>query len=170
MKIQIELKGKIVSGQGDHSDLGIPGKDRLFYAPSDWPKTLHPGSLNVEISVNDLLKKLDILGQGTLIKKLDNGLLKPAFVIEQQAILNNTIGPNCHVKGRGHAQVWRARIKVVESGEICDCWVLRRLDSGMTKHIELVSDKYLRETLKLCDGDQVIISLQGDIENASKVG
>lgn len=163
MKIQIEFKGKIVSGCGKHSDLGIPGRGKLPNSPIDWPETLYPGSLNIEISVEELPKELGNLGPGTLIKKLDNGILKPAFVIEQKAILNNTIGSNGPVKGRGDAQVWRAKIKVEKSKEIYDCWVLRRLDSGMTKHIELVSDKHLREFLKLLDRDKVIVSLEGDI-------
>lgn len=166
--MRIEFKGKIISGQGDHYDLGIPGKNELSHAPEDWPKTLCPGSLNVEISIEDLPKELDNLGQGTLIKKLDNGILKPTFVIEQKAILNNTIGPKGPVKGRGDAQVWRAKIIVEKSKEIYDCWVLRRLDSEMTKHIELVSDKYLRETLKLSDGDRVLVSLEGDRENGQE--
>ena len=163
--MRIEFKGKIVSGQGDHSDLGIPGKDKLSHAPEDWPKFLCPGSLNVEISADELPKELDILGEGILIKKLDNGALKSAFVIEQKAIINNTIGPNCQVKGRGDAQVWRAKILVEKSKETYNCWVLRRLDSGMTRHIELISDKHLRKALNLLDGDKVLVSLEGDIKN-----
>ncbi len=161
MKMQIEFKGKIVSGQGNHADLGIPGKNKLSHAPEDWPVTLCPGSLNVEILIDELPKELDALGQGTLIKKLDNGILKPSFVIEQKAILNNTIGPNGLVKGRGDAQVWRAKIIIEKSKETYNCWVLRRLDSGMTKHVELVSDVNLRKVLNLVNGDQVFVSLEG---------
>jgi len=160
-KMQMDFKGKIVSGQGDHSKLVIPGKDKLFNAPDDWPKSLCPGSLNVEISIEELPRELNSLGPGTLIKKLDNGILKPIFIIEQKAILNNTIGPNGPVKGRGDAQVWRAKIKVEKSKEICNCWVFRRLDSAMTGHIELVSDVNMRKTLNLCDGDSVIVYLEG---------
>lgn len=161
----IEFKGKIVSGQGDHSDLGIPGKDKLSHSPEDWPKNLCRGSLNVEISSGVLPKELNNLGEGTLIRKLDNGILKPAFVIEQKAILNNTIGPNGPVRGRGDAQVWRAKILVEKSKETYDCWVLRRLDSGMTRHIELVSDKHLRTILNLQDDDKVLVSIEGEMRN-----
>lgn len=59
MKMLIEFKGKIVSGQGDHSDFGIPGKDNLINASDDWPKTLYPGSLNIEISSEDLQRNLN---------------------------------------------------------------------------------------------------------------
>lgn len=163
MKKHIEFKGKVVSGWRKHSELVIPGKAKLPNAPSDWPETLCPGSLNIEISSEELPKELDVLGQGILIRKLDNGILRPIFVIEQKAIRNNTIGPNSSVKGRGDAQVWRAFIKVEKSQEIYDCWVLRRLDSGMTRQIELVSDVNLRRTLNLVDGEYVLVSLEGDI-------
>lgn len=165
MKKHIEFKGKIVSGQGNHSDLGIPGKNKLPHAPEDWPQILCSGSLNVEISAEDLPKELESLGDGVLIKKLDNGVLKPAFVIEQKAILNNTIGPNCRVEGIGDAQVWRAKLLVEKSKKTYDCWVLRRLDSGMTRHLELVSDKHLRKTLNLLDGDMISVLLEGAIKN-----
>ena len=156
----IEFKGKIVSGCGKHSYLVIPGKGQLLIAPDDWPTFLFPGSLNVEISREELPKDLEKLGPGSFIKKLDNGILKPTFVIEQKAILNNTIGPNGPVKGRGDAQVWRAKIKVVKTMEIYDCWVLRRLDSAMTIHLELVSDKNLRNILKLNNADEVFVSIE----------
>lgn len=157
----IEFKGKVVSGQGNHSDLGIPGKNKLPYAPDDWPDILYPGSLNVEILTNELPKDLDTLGPGNLIKKLDNSILKPAFVIKQNAIINNTIGPNGTVKGRGDAQVWRAKITILKIKQNFQCWVLRRLDSGMTRHIEIVSNVGLRQTLNLHDGDDVCVCLQG---------
>lgn len=159
--MQIGFKGKIVSGSGKHAELGIPGKEKLSNAPADWPKTLCPGSLNVEISSKELPKELDKLGQGILIRRLDNGILKPTFVIEQKAICNNTIGPNGPVKGRGDAQVWRAKIIVEKTKEIFNCWVLRRLDSGMTRHIEMVSGVNLRSALNLVDGDYVLVSLEG---------
>jgi len=159
--MQIEFKGKVVSGQGDHSNLGIPGKVNLQHTPEDWHQILYPGSLNVEISTDDLPRELNSLGQGALIKKLDNGILKPAFLIEQKAIVNNTIGPYGPVKGRGDAQVWRAKISVLKTKRTFSCWVLRRLDSGMTRHIELVSDLNLRKALNLCDGDSVSIYLEG---------
>ena len=159
----IEFKGKVVSGCGKHSELIIPGKKVLPFAPDDWPHALCPGSLNIEISTMEIPSELERLGPGIMMKKLDNGFLKPALVIEQKAIKNNTIGPNCRVKGRGDAQVWRAKISVEKSKEECSCWVLRRLDSAMTAHIELVSDRKLRESLNLCDEDRVIVALQGEV-------
>lgn len=159
----IKFVGIIVSGQSSHKNLGIPGKHSLPNAPSDWPKILCPGSLNVKVKTDQLPVELDKLGEGRCIKKFDNGILKPLFVIPQSDITNNTIGPNCRIKGRGDAQVWRAKINVVKSGEVYDCWVLRRLDSGMSIHIELVSDKKLREILNLNDGDDVIVSIEGGI-------
>jgi hypothetical protein len=159
----IRFKGKIVPGCGGHSNLGIPGKSSLANAPDDWPKVLYPGSLNVEIFLEELPQELDFLGPGDLIKKLDNGILKPAFMIAQKEISNNTIGPNCRVKGRGDAQIWRAIIEVEKSKEIYNCWVLRRLDSGMTRHIEVVADKYLRKALNLEDGDRVLVIIEGII-------
>ncbi|MDP2643567.1 MAG: hypothetical protein Q8P24_01365 [Desulfobacterales bacterium] len=158
----MEFRGKIVRGQGDHAKLGIPGKGMLAHAPADWPDILYPGSLNVLISIDNLPKELQKLGDGTHIQKLDNGMLKPAFVIEQRMILNNTIGPNERVKGRGDAQVWRVKLTVEKSKECLNCWVLRRLDSAMTRHIEIVAEKYLRGILKLNDGDDVIVSFDGE--------
>lgn len=162
----ITFKGKIVSGQGDHSKFGIPGKKNVSDAPVDWPENLCPGSLNIEISANEIPKELDNLGPGILIKKLDNGILKPAFVIKQNAILNNTIGPDKPPprNGRGDAQVWRAKINVLKTNQNFACWVLRRLDSGMTKHIELVSSVNLRKILNLVDGDDVLVSLEGGMK------
>lgn len=158
----IEFKGKIVSGQGNHSNLVIPGKNKLSYAPEDWPDILYSGSLNVEVFINELPKDFDSLGPGNLIKKLDNGILKPAFVIKQNEIINNTIGPGGPVRGRGDAQVWRAEIIIFKTKQKFKCWVLRRLDSGMTRHLEIVSDVSLRHTLSLQDGDDVCVYLQGD--------
>lgn len=157
----IKFKGKVVSGCGKHCELIIPGKAKLPDAPSDWPEVLCPGSLNIEISIEELPKELDDLGPGAFIKKLDNDILKPAFIIQQSAILNNTIGPQGPVKGRGDARVWRAKISVLKTHQDFPCWVLRRLDSGMTRHIELVSDANLRRTLNLCDGDSVCVHLEG---------
>jgi hypothetical protein len=168
MKKHIEFKGKVVSGWIKHSELAIPGKSKLPSAPSDWPETLCPGSLNIEISVNDLPKELDNLGPGMLIKKLDNGILKPVLIIKQEDIINNTIGPNGPVKGRGDAQVWRAKLLVEKSKNMHDCWVLRRLDSGMTKHLELASTEHLRQALNLLDGDKVSVLLEGGIEDDCK--
>lgn len=159
----IAFNGKIVLGQRGHSKLGIPGKESLVDSLSDWPTALYPGSLNVEVSMDDLPSELDMLGQGKVIKKLDNGILKPAFVIDQKDIKNNTIGPGCKVEGKGHGQVWRAKLKLEKNEEIYDCWVFRRLDSAMWRHIELVSDKNLRESLDLNDGDHVIVSIEGDM-------
>jgi len=159
--VLIEFKGKVVSGCGKHSDLIIPGKMKLPNAPSDWPDVLCPGSLNVEIFIAELPKGLDDLGPGVLVKKLDNGILKPAFVIQQSAIINNTIGPLGPVIGRGDALLWRAKINVLKTAQDFSCWVLRRLDSGMTRHIELVSSVNLRRTLNLCDGNSVCIYLEG---------
>ena len=161
--MDIVFLGQIVAGCGQHKELGLPGLSELDNAPDDWPESLHPGSLNILISLSNVPEILNSLGSGRYIQKLDNGFLKPEFVIEQHLIKNNTIGPNEKDKKRGHAQVWRAIIEAIKTSQKHACWVLRILDSGMWQHIEIVSEKYLRKQLGLADGDFVNVSLYGEL-------
>lgn len=160
----LDFNGKIVTGCGRHSDLGIPGKNMLPETPDDWPEKLYPGSLNIEIFLEEVPEKINNLGPGRYIQKLDNSLFRPAIIIPQNLIINNSIGPKGPVWGRGDAQVWRTKVTVMNSGKVYDCWTLRRLDSAMWKHIELISDKYLRTVMRVADEDRVMVSIQGEMQ------
>jgi len=59
---------------------------------------------------------------------------------------------------RGSAQVWRAELELVSTGEIATCWMLRRLGSDIVSEIELVSDEHLRRRLNLRDGMAVKVT------------
>ncbi|MEX1098581.1 MAG: hypothetical protein WED34_21220 [Planctomycetales bacterium] len=140
----------VKKGIGKHSDLRIPGTNELPDAPSDWPTTLQPGSLNALIDDNGYPDGFESLGSGPGMKKLDDGCFEPEFVIPKDKIKNNS---------KGDAQVWRACIVVNATGEEIACWALRRIGSGIKKQIELVSAVHLRNTFRLGEDAKVTVRL-----------
>ena len=125
--------GKISSGYGLHSTL-------------EFPVRLYPGSLNVEVEMEHFpieLIKLD--GRG--VRKLHG--VKEAFAVNGGAIKNNDLGD---------AIFWRATL--FAKNKICDCWIMRRMGSKAWRHLELVSEKYLRDYMDLQDEDKVTVQLR----------
>jgi CTP-dependent riboflavin kinase len=78
--------------------------------------------------------------------------------------LNNSILPSTETPENGTAQIWRAILQIQKNGNSTnqDVWVFRRIGSGISKQLELVSNLHLRQALSLSDGMQVIVKLQYD--------
>ena len=145
--MKIRYKGTIINGCGKHSELGVPGRTTLREAPDDWPDVLAPGSLNVLVASSGypyIYRQLDI---PTLVSILDNGFFKPVFTIEHAKFVNNQIIPTAQNPQNGMGQVWRTTL-LAESNDI-ECWMLRRIGSGLKNQIELVSHEDIRATYGL---------------------
>lgn len=150
MRRSITFRCSIKKGIGKHSDLKIPGRLECAAAPSDWPIHLEPGSLNALIRADGYPDSFDSFGSAPGMKRLDEGLFVPEFVIPKTEIKNNT---------KGDAQVWRARISVPGTGDDVDCWALRRIGSGIARQVELVSEVHMRTEFHLEDGSEVVVTL-----------
>jgi hypothetical protein len=118
---ELVFGGWLCRGIGQHSNLGVPGRDELPHAPPDWPIRLEPGSLNVCID--------RFPAQMSRVEDLDNGQFAPAFVIPRNRLRGNM---------RGDGQVWSAKV-----GTVNDCWVLRRIGSMVGRQLELVAGRRL---------------------------
>ena len=75
------------------------------------------------------------------------------------AIQNNKLRPKQDNPHRGDAQVWRTALIAEHLQEPYDCWVLRRIGSGIKRQLEIVSDRMLRRELGLIDKMNVIVHL-----------
>jgi hypothetical protein len=145
----------------------IPGRKSLVLAPDDWPAKLAPGTLNIAIHDDGFPKDFDTLGKGDGLKKLDDGNFRSELAIPPWRIAGNTLQPTPDEPLRGSAQLWRAELEVVSTGEIATCWMLRRLGSDIVSQIELMSEEHLRRRLNLCDGMVVKVTVW-EAESKSK--
>jgi hypothetical protein len=135
--------GNIVNGIGKHSQLTVPGRDKLPFSPKDWPLVLAAGSLNVHITkYPDSFRQRGI---GLSFDALDSGYFEPAFEIPQSLMHNNKLIPTRSRPRRGIGQVWNASIAA--NDRKADCWVLRRIASTLTQHMELIAGHSLRDGL-----------------------
>lgn len=151
--------GSVRGNEGTFSQkMVVPGRGELFVAPEDWPDRLVPGTLNIEI--DDFPKDLDGIGEGDGLKKLDKGKFRAALIIPQRKIAGNTIKPTQDQPTRGFAQVWRAELHVLATGQATQCWMLRRIGSSIAQQIELVADQNLRKALNLGDGAKVKVTIR----------
>lgn len=151
----LEFNCVVRTGQGKHAHMVIPGRSDLPDAPKDWPETLCPGSLNAGVS--SFPPEFDALGVGEGLKKLDEGKFRPEFVIPKAKIKNNS---------RGDGQVWRARLRVSNSGAEVECWVFRRIGSTIKRQIELVAADHLRQKLNVNDGTEIVVTIfEGTVAN-----
>lgn len=153
--------GHVRSGVGRYKDLVFPSRDLLSQAPPDWPQQLYPGSLNVRIREDGYPPEFSRLGTLPGVCRLDEKRFQPTFVIPRDRIANNLLGPTPRHQDGGDAQVWRAQITVVDSGAAESCWLVRRIGSGLSKDLELVSHKFLRLELDLVDGTAVRVEVKG---------
>lgn len=144
---ELVFEGYVHRGQGDFSNMVIPGRTDESYFPGDWPAELASGSLNVRIT--GYPPEFQQRGWGAKVTVLDSGLFQPAFVLPGHAILNNTIPNRRNPSDRrtGDAQVWRATLENAYKAH--SCWVLRRLGSGYRDVLELVSEVRIRDLLGL---------------------
>lgn len=142
---KLEFEGIVVNGQGDHNRLFVPGRSLLSESPQDWPETLHAGSLNVRIASYPLAWRER--GLAASVRVLDTEVFPPLFLIPRDQIRNNQLTPTPSKPRRGIGQVWRASL-IANGGEL-DCWILRRVDSGLRDVLELVSGEPIRSRLGL---------------------
>lgn len=141
----LAFEGIVVNGQGDHSKLFVPGRSLLSGASEDWPETLQPGSLNVRIGAYPLAWRER--GLAATVKVLDTDVFPPEFLIPQDRMQSNQLIPTPSSPRRGIGQVWRATLNA--NGGYVDCWVLRRVDSGLRDVLELVAGYAIRPALGL---------------------
>jgi hypothetical protein len=139
---ELVFRGAVSGGIGCHSSLHVPGLGVITQADSDWPSTLHPGSLNIRI--DGYPSQLMDRGLTSTVAALDSGLFVPAFEILCDQFGNNKLSPTPAMPRCGDAQVWRAKI-VTEGGEVGKCWVLRRFGSNVGEQLEFVAGTRLRD-------------------------
>ena len=152
----LRFHGRVVPGcHRFHTQVVIPGRDALEAAcPVGWPELLHPGTLNVQIDPEGRPSAFDTPDG---LRALDTGVVAPAFVIPGGRIKGNTLCPTPENPSNGTAQVWRAEL---EHADGCQpCWVLRRIGSGYSGVLELVSEYHLRNLLGLQPDDPVSVLL-----------
>lgn len=153
----LTFKGVIRSGSGHYKELVFPNQDELDDAPNDWPgHDLYRGSLNVRVANGGYP---DGFESPPHVRRLDNRQFQPAFVIPREAIANNKLGHRPDLPDGGDAQVWRAALQVVATEQSEDCWLVRRIGSGLMYDLEFVSDQHLRTALTLADDDPVIVEI-----------
>jgi hypothetical protein len=157
------FKGRITTNSRQYAKLLFPDSNELSGAPDDWPgRNLYRGSLNVTINDDGFPTKWDRFGKLPKVKRLDSKLFAPEFVIPGRTIENNILTPQrTGLPDGGDAQVWRANLRVDETSEEVDCWLVRRIGSGVGNYLELVSESFLRSKLNLEDGTRVTVTVTG---------
>ena len=142
---KLEFEGTVINGLGKHRELLVPGRSFLPQAPPDWPETFQPGSLNLKVTSYPPVWRRR--GLGNSVKELDSGIFLPQFVISQNQLGNNLLSPTPAKPKRGIGQIWRASL-AANGGEL-DCWILRRIESGLRDVLELVSGYPIRSRMGL---------------------
>jgi hypothetical protein len=143
-------------------ELAIPGRDDLFLKPEDWPTQLAP---TVTVEVGTFAESLTEIGEGEGPARLDKGKFRPALVIPQRKIGGSTLTPDSDHPTRGFAEVWRADLQVVGTGQEATCWAMWIIGSDTTKTIRLVAEEDLRSRLNLADGTAVKVTIWEDESN-----
>jgi|GEM_PF-428910 len=157
---KLEFIGTVRSNEGRFSQkIVIPGRDDLFLAPKDWPMRLSPGTVNIQVNDDGFPEGFDEIVKGVGLKKLDGGKFRPAFVIPQRLIAGNPVNPDPDQPTRGFAQVWRAELQVIGTGQEATCWMYRIVDSDMLSQLELVAEDHLRNRLNLSNGMAVKVTV-----------
>jgi len=158
---KLEFIGTVRSNEGKFSqEMVIPGRGSLVLSPADWPAELVPGTLNIAVNVDGFPKDCEQIGEGDALKRFDKGEFRPALAIPPWRIAGNTLQPTPDEPLRGSAQVWRARLEVISTGQVATCWMVRRLGSDIVSEIELVAEEHLRTVLDLCDGMLVKVTVR----------
>jgi hypothetical protein len=157
---KLDFTGTVRSNKGRFAnEMVVPGRDDLLLSPADWPTRLAPGTLNIQVNDDGFPAGFEGIGKGDGFKKLDDGSFKPVLVIPARKIAGNTLKPDADHPTRGFAQVWRANLQVIATGEEAKCWMLRRIGSSIARQIELVAQEYLRRGLSLSDGMPVRVTV-----------
>lgn len=161
----LDFKGRITTNSRQYYKLSFPGPNEIRGIPDNWPgRDLHPGSLNVTVDDDGFPTNWDEFGALPRVKRLDSKLFLPEFVIPGPTIENNDRTPETTgIVDGGDAQVWRAKLRVDETGNEIDCWLVRRIGSGVARYLEIVSEFYLRDKMELVDGTKVTVIVAGTL-------
>jgi hypothetical protein len=152
---KLEFTGKVQAETAPQ--LIIPGRDDLFLKPDDWPTQLAPGIVCIEIS--HFPEGFDEISEGDGLARLDQGKFRPALVIPQRKIVGSILSPDTDHPTRGFAEVWRAEVQVIATGQAATCWMLRIIGLDATRDIQLVAEEDLRSRLNLGDGTVVKVTI-----------
>lgn len=156
----LEFRGVVRKGEGLFSkQLEILGSAEIKAPPTDWPERIEPGTLNVRI-VSFPPEFTQRFGANDL-RLLDERLFTPEVELPHHVIRNNTLPPTTALPDRGNAQVWRATLESEKNGKKRQCWVLRRIGSGMSGDLECVAGEHLRSTMGLSNDDSVVVTVEG---------
>jgi hypothetical protein len=151
---KLEFTGTV---QANDRELVIPGRDDPFLKPDDWPTQLAPGTVNIEVGT--FSNAITEIGEGEGLAKLDAGKLRPALVIPQRKSVGSTLTPDTDHPTRGFAEVWRADLHVVGTGQETTCWAIRIIGSDATRTLRLVAEEDLRSRFNLADGTAVKVTI-----------
>ena len=137
----------------------MPSASKVSAEIRDWPESVQPGTLNIRLSSfpDEYLAAFGALS----VQALDTRIFRPEAELPWKEIQNNTLSPTQNAPDRGNAQIWRATLKADRTGSERQCWVLRRIGSGLTRNLELVAGEHLRSEPALEDGDEVTLTLEG---------
>jgi hypothetical protein len=139
-------------------EIVVPGREELIIAPTDWPKQLAPGSLKIEVRA--FPEGFANIGEGDGMKRLDAGNSRPELVIPKRKIAGNTLEPDAEHPTRGFAQVWRAEIQAIASGEVTTCWMLRIIGTEFVAQLQLVVEGGVLNRLGLSEGTAVRVTVR----------
>ena len=154
----LQFIGSVSSKRDTSSEaMAFPGRDELIVAPADWPTRLAPGTVSIDASgfPDDFAE----IGEGEGLAKLDQGNFRPALAIPQRQIVGNPVKPEPDHPTRGFAQVWRAEVQVLATGQATNCWMLRIIGSKAAARLELVAEESLRDRLGLCEDTPVKVTV-----------
>ena len=136
----------------------IPGRDKLFLKPDDWPTYLAPGTLPIRVD-DHVPESVERVKSCDGLKMLDEGKFRPALVIPQRKIIGSTLLPDSDHPTRGFAQVWQADLQVIGTGQEAPCWALRIIGSDDPTQIHLVAKESLRSHFNLGEGAAVKVTV-----------
>jgi hypothetical protein len=157
---KLEFIGTVRSnGDGICEKITLPGRDELIVAMADWPTKLAPGTLSIQVNKDGFPESFEEIGQSVGLKKLDVAKFRAALVIPRRLIAGNPTKPDPDHPTRGFAQVWRAELRVIATGQAATCWMFRIIDFDLPLQLELVAEENLRNNLNLCDGAAVKVTV-----------
>lgn len=157
--MMLTFHGVVTDGIGRFgNDMIVPGVSSISSPIRDWPDVLHPGTFNVLVRAlpPEYLERI-----GPNVAALDHRKFLPEAELGWAEIERNTLTPTRARPDRGNAQIWRATIKVEQTGRHAQCWVLRRIGSGYRDKFECVAAVRLRDELAVVSGDRVRLEMEG---------
>lgn len=158
----LRFTGRVRDGAGLYKELELPGQSDLPIDIRDWPETVCPGSLNVQIERDGYPTRFVEEFPDRRVSNLDSRRFEPEAELDFDVIPNNSLTPTEQLPDRGRPQVWRAKLTKISTGESEQRWVLRRRHSRMREDtFECVAGVRLRDALSVETGDQVELVIAG---------